>query len=382
MPEDMERRDYRLTGPENKRAKEKGLVGAEWYTSPISRERLKQLSKRRDGPAIRDTLLSLALLGGTGTLAYLSWGTWWAIPAFIVYGIIYASLGDSRWHECSHGTAFKTRWMNEVVFQAAGFMILRQATPWKCSHIRHHRETIIVGRDPEIPLQPKPVPRTLLMEIIHLFGSTRELKRLGLHCIGKLDEEEKEYIPDSQLRKVFWEARVYAFIFLTVGLWCVYTGSLLPAMLIGLPSFYGVSLVLVLSVMQHVGLPEDVLDHRLNSRTVYMNPFIRFLYWNINYHLDHHMYPMVPYHALPALHEEIKHDCPPANPSIWSGLKEVVAVLKKRKTDPSYVLIRPLPETARPYRFGVKLPEDEDQNADQIKKRKQRPAAATSGGLG
>ena len=53
-----------------------------------------------------------------------------------------------------------------------------------------------------------------------------------------------------------------------------------------------------------------MLDHRLNSRTVYMNPVTRFLYWNMNYHVEHHMFPMVPYHALPALHEEIKDDLP------------------------------------------------------------------------
>ena len=59
---------------------------------------------------------------------------------------------------------------------------------------------------------------------------------------------------------------------------------------------------------QHAGLAEDVLDHRLNSRTVYMNPVFRFLYWNMNYHVEHHMFPMVPYHALPALHAEMKAD--------------------------------------------------------------------------
>ena len=40
-----------------------------------------------------------------------------------------------------------------------------------------------------------------------------------------------------------------------------------------------------------------MLDHRLNSRTVYMNPISRFIYWNMNYHIEHHMFPMVPYHA-------------------------------------------------------------------------------------
>ena len=47
---------------------------------------------------------------------------------------------------------------------------------------------------------------------------------------------------------------------------------------------------------QHIGLAEDVLDHRLNCRTVYINPFSRFVYWNMNYHVEHHMFPMVPYH--------------------------------------------------------------------------------------
>lgn len=345
-------RDYRLTGPENKKAQDKGLAGADWYKCPIDRERLKALSKRKNGPAIRDTLIWLIVLVGAGLLVCYAWGTWWAIPAIAVYGTIYASTGDSRWHECLHGTAFKTPWMNETVFQIASFMILRQATPWRWSHYRHHRDTIIVGRDPEIPLQPQPVPRSLLMEIIHLFGSTKELKELALHCVGKLDEEESDYIPKHQVRKTFWEARVYALLFLAVIASCIGMGSILPAILVGLPSFYGIGLVLVTGMMQHVGLPEDVLDHRLNSRTVYMNPIIRFLYWNMNYHLDHHMYPMVPYHALPALHEEIKRDCPPANPSIWSGMKEIRMIMAKQKKDPNYVHIRPLPDTARPYRFG------------------------------
>jgi fatty acid desaturase len=45
-----------------------------------------------------------------------------------------------------------------------------------------------------------------------------------------------------------------------------------------------------------------------------MNPISRFLYWNMNYHVEHHMFPMVPYHALPKLHETIKHDLPAPDP--------------------------------------------------------------------
>ena len=42
------------------------------------------------------------------------WGTWWCVPFFFVYGVLYGSSSDSRWHECGHGTAFRTRWMNDV----------------------------------------------------------------------------------------------------------------------------------------------------------------------------------------------------------------------------------------------------------------------------
>ena len=77
----------------------------------------------------------------------------------------------------------------------------------------------------------------------------------------------------------------------------------------------------VYGLTQHAGLGENVLDHRLNTRTVYMNPVIRFLYWNMNYHVEHHMFPMVPYHRLAELHEEIKHDCAAAVPVAVGGVQ-------------------------------------------------------------
>jgi fatty acid desaturase len=353
------RRDYSLTGPENKLALEKGLVAAEWYTCPIPRQRLKGLMKRKDGPAVRDTIIWFGALIAAGVLAYHTWGTWWAIPAFALYGILYASPADSRWHECGHGTAFKTPWMNEVIYQIASFMVLRSATPWRWSHTRHHTDTIIVGRDPEIVSERPPIWRIIAMELFHLYGGPREIQRFVLHGIGKLDKEEKEYIPASEYARTFREARIYMLIFAAVISSCIYMGSILPAMFAILPSFYGSFVVLLFGITQHLGLNEDVLDHRLNSRTIYMNPIFRFLYWNMNYHVEHHMFPMVPYHALAALHEEMKADCPQANPSLWSALKEVITALRKQKEDPSYTVIRSLPSTARPYKWGASTEEND-----------------------
>ena len=84
------------------------------------------------------------------------------------------------------------------------------------------------------------------------------------------------------------------------------TRSILPAMFVVLPRFYGGPLSQFFNIMQHAGLDEDVYDHRLNTRTVLMNPVFDFLYMNMNYHVEHHMFPMVPYYALPKLHDLIK----------------------------------------------------------------------------
>jgi fatty acid desaturase len=349
----FQKRDYSLTGPENKRAQERGLVAAEWYTSPIPRQRLKELMKRKDGPAIRDTIIWFALLISAGIVAYYSWGTWWGILTFALYGIIYASTADSRWHECGHGTAFKTAWMNDVVYHIASFMDLRPPTPWRWSHTRHHTDTYVVGRDPEIFMSRPPVWRVIFGQIFHIYNGPKDLKKTILHCFGKLTDSEKDYIPETEYRKTFWVSRIWVLILLVLITWSIIIRSILPLMFVGLPTFYGPILLLLLGLTQHLGLDEDVLDHRLNTRTIYINPFFRFLYWNMNYHIEHHMFPMVPYHALPRLHEELKFDYPAPSPSLWAALKEVITALIKQRNDPHYMIDRPLPASANPYYYGV-----------------------------
>lgn len=53
---------------------------------------------------------------------------------------------------------------------------------------------------------------------------------------------------------------------------------------------------------QHVGLKDNVDDFRLCCRTFTLNPVIRFLHWQINYHIEHHMYAAVPGYNLGKLH--------------------------------------------------------------------------------
>lgn len=339
----LEKRDYRLVGADTRRAEEQGMASAEWYKCPVPRKQMKELMRRKDGPAIRDTLIWLGLMVLTALLGIHFWGTWLAVPCFIVYGILYGSASDSRWHECGHGTAFKTPWMNNVVYEISSFMILRESIVWRWSHARHHTDTIIVGRDPEIAVKRPPDIIGILLNLFSIKTSWTALQRLALHSAGRLTEDEETFIPASEQHKVFLVARIYLSIFVATFLLCCVMQSWLPAILIGLPTLYGGCLNLIYGITQHAGLSDDVLDHRLNCRTIYMNPVARFIYSNMNYHLEHHMFPMVPYHALPALHEVIKHDCPPPYPGIIAAYREIIPILLKQRQDPDYHLRRDLP---------------------------------------
>lgn len=346
------RRDYGLLGLDAKAAVENGLASAKWYSCPIGRKELKELMKRSDGPALRDTALWFGLLALTGGAGVALWGSWWAVLPFAIYGVLYGSASDSRWHECGHGTAFKTRWMNDVVYNVASFMVFREPTVWRWSHTRHHTDTVIVGLDPEINVMRPADVLAILLNVFAVKNTLHGFKLLLLHATGRLDAEEATFIPDMERSKVYRTARIWLALLALVALTCVLTHSILPAMLVGLPTMYGSWLQLLFGLTQHAGLDEDVLDHRLNSRTVMMNPILRFLYWNMNYHIEHHMFPMVPYYALPRLHEVIKHDCPKPYPSLYAAFAEIIPAVLRQARDPGYFIRRELPSGAKPLDMG------------------------------
>jgi fatty acid desaturase len=343
-------RDYSLTGADSRRAIEIGLASAEWYHSDVPRPVMKELMKRTDGPAIRDTIIWFALLIGGAWGGIYFWGTWAAVPFFLVYGVIYGSSSDSRWHECGHGTAFRTAWMNDAIYQIASFMVMRNPVTWRWSHARHHTDTYIVGRDAEIIWMRPPKTLMNVLALFDVIGTVLSLKTLIRNGLGNLTPDEKNFIPQSELRKAVLAARVHLAIYAATIAVAIAMWSWLPLMLIGLPRIYGSWHMVMCGHLQHAGLAENVLDHRLNTRTVYMNPISRYIYWNMNYHVEHHMFPMVPYHALPRLHALIKDDLPPPNTSILDGYREIVASLRRQKTDPDYHYRKDLPSTAKPYR--------------------------------
>jgi len=209
----VEKRDYSLTGPSAARALELGLASAEWYHSDIPRKVMKDLMARSDQPAIRDTVIWLGLLVLTGIGGVYYWESWACLPFWVVYGVLYGSACDSRWHEAGHGTAFRTGWMNDIVYEIASFMVMRNPVNWRWSHARHHTDTIIVGRDAEIGFMHPTNVWMKLQSFVSPLDAYQSLKVIVRNAIGNMNADERDYIPATEIPKAIYAARVHVAIY-------------------------------------------------------------------------------------------------------------------------------------------------------------------------
>ncbi len=88
-------------------------------------------------------------------------------------------------------------------------------------------------------------------------------------------------------------------------------------------------LLRIRGIAEHAGYTQNP-DQRMNARTV-LNPIQTFIFapHNVNYHIEHHLYPAVPYFKLPELHRLLKNKnaLPVAN--IYPGYGKVLSELVK-----------------------------------------------------
>ena len=318
-----------------------------WVRLKVDPADLRPLMKREDARPFRDMFIWLALMGGFACLTCLLWGSWYAVIPLYVYSVLYSTGSQSREHETGHGTAFKTKALNKFFFELTSFMVLRESFLRTKSHDTHHLHTIITARDPEIVTPVPPDYRALLINLFMVDRCTRGLKDTTIHALNLLTKKDRQSgrtaLPVGAARK----ARLWIFILAGTVASSLYLSSWLPVLLIGpLPTMFGGSLRHLFALSQHVGLAQNVRDYRLNTRTIHLGPVLGFLYMNMQYHLEHHLYPNVPYYHLPALHELIKDQCPPAYNGLWPVFTEMIPVLWRQRKDPNYYIKRILPDSA------------------------------------
>lgn len=317
----------------------------EWYKPRIDRQDLKALIKRNNYRAFFSHGLWFVSLGITGYLAVITYGTWWCVPAFFVYGTIFATC-NARWHESSHGTPFKTQFLNEIVYFISAAGEFRDIVFTRWSHTNHHSYTIITDRDLEIADRRPLKMWKLWLDFFHLKTGPYFIYMLIAHSLGIPTKDPKRVVPEGEFRKMFWAARGCLGLHIAVIVFAIVIRSWIPVLLFTLPRFYGGILVWLFILTQHAGLAQDVWDHRLSTRTVYLNPIFSFLYMHMEYHIEHHIFPNVPFHALPRLHEKIKDQLPRTYSGLWDVFKEQFPALLKQRHDANYYIRRELPEPA------------------------------------
>ena len=168
-----------------------------WYKPEIDSKVLKGLMKRRNLPGLINNFCYLLLLFITGYIAYLTWCTWWAIHAFLVYGNIY-SFSNARWHEFVHRSVFRTRWLNDFFYQVFSLMDYFEAFKWRWSHTHHHSRTIHLDVDYEIQVsRPANLWNLFVTDAFAIDRVWAEFKSVFWHSLGIMTPIAKDCVPES-----------------------------------------------------------------------------------------------------------------------------------------------------------------------------------------
>lgn len=261
----------------------------------------KDLSARSDVLGLRQLIGHFSIIGvGIGFVAISE--TWIeTLAAQIVLGIGLTFLFAPA-HETVHRTAFKSKWLNDVVGNIAGAILILPPIYFRHYHLAHHRFTQIPGKDPEL-LGKRIASRGDFLW--HVTGLPYWLAMITGLLRRAFGNAEDHFIEDRNRAEIITEARRYVagyFAALVLSVW--FGTSLLLAFWI-VPVLLTQPFLRLYLLAEHKLCTEDT-DPFTNTRTVLTNPIIRFLAWNMPYHVEHHAHMAVPFHALPAFHQQLK----------------------------------------------------------------------------
>jgi fatty acid desaturase len=258
---------------------------------------LRSLAARSDRRGLAQLAGHIAALLASGVLVAKAFGSPWLAPAMLLHGILLAFL-FAPLHETIHRTAFRRRWLNDAIAWVCGLAVALPPEYFRAFHFAHHRYTQDLARDPELAV---PKPDSLWAYLRHISGLPywwSRITTLVRHASGRIDEP---FITVRLRPAIVREARLYLAVYAFALIVPLAAGS--PAALIFwlIPSLLGQPFLRCYLLAEHTGCPL-VADMLKNTRTTRSLALVRRLAWNMPYHAEHHAYPWLPFHALPAAH--------------------------------------------------------------------------------
>ena len=287
----------------------------------IDAAKLRGLYVASNGAGAMQTLSHVGAIGVTGTLLWLTRGAWWAMPVFLVHGVLLNFLYAGQ-HELSHWTVFRTGWLNEWVGRILGFVLFYPRTFDQVQHMAHHRFTQDWARDGELARQRYTMTSYLLWMSGVTYWYTR-WRRILRFCAGVVTEP---YLPPKRHAELIREARLHVAGYAVIAAVSLWAHSSAAVILWLAPMLAMKGVHQLQNTMEHLGLPHE--DNVLvNTRSTRTNAVMRWLGWQMQYHTAHHAFPGVPFHRLHELHEAMFTSRGTAPPSM-SYLGFQIAVLR------------------------------------------------------
>ncbi len=268
----------------------------------VGRQNLRRLMRRQNGAGLYFLTGHLGLIALSATAVHFALGSWLIVPATLLHGFFIVTL-FAPLHECSHGTAFRSRALNDAVHWLCALALGLPPLHFKLQHADHHTYTQNVERDPQMILLGERLWGYLYYaSAIPYFREI--LRTLFRHAAGRLTESEERYVHWQARGTLFLQARIMLAIYAAIAIASIVTGSWIALTYWLIPRIVAEPLERLVRLSEHNGCARtpDMLE---NTRTVLTWMPMRLLAWNMPLHTAHHVAPQVPFHALPELNRAI-----------------------------------------------------------------------------
>jgi fatty acid desaturase len=262
---------------------------------------LRPLTARSDLCGARQFGAHAGCIAATALLVWLARPYWYLLlPAMALHGIAIVTL-FAPMHECVHRTAFASRAANDAVGWIAGVLSFYNATFYRHYHAWHHRYTQDPARDPEL-MYPK--ANNIGQYVKELAGINFWLRRaIDYPSLALGRSRGLPFVPEGARRRVALSMSMQLLIY-AAGLVSLALGFGAVLVYWFLPAILAQPFLRALLIVEHTGCSLD-RNGLTNTRTTLTAWPIRLLMWNMPYHAEHHLFPAVPFHQLPALHRRI-----------------------------------------------------------------------------
>tara|TARA_B100000575_G_scaffold288772_1_gene289363 strand:+ start:802 stop:1602 length:801 start_codon:yes stop_codon:yes gene_type:complete len=255
------------------------------------------------------------------------------------------------WHELTHGTVFQTKKPNTFFLRIFSLLGWLSFPVYQVSHNYHHRFTLHSAVDKELVLPKVPSLKPLYLLQLFTFNFSGGFESRGLiHTLKGFwgmatDRFNRPYFSNwnvhlfddalvGRQHSVRWARLVLGF-HTSVLIFALLIGQPILFFIISLHHFIGNWIWYFIGVPMHCGLHSDVPDFRKCVRTITLDPISEFLYWHMNWHLEHHMFAAVPCYNLPKLHQVVAEDMPQPR-TMLGAWKEMRETHRKQLEHPTY----------------------------------------------